>query len=537
MKEKKSLKKKVLNWEETGKHYVNWVASTHLRDYFFKNLNYENFSLWWITNLCSKDNVLDNKWYYQLKDILFEKKKFKYNKIKFFLIFCLKFIKSFIDSLLWCFLIKILSFTRFKKISKKNCFFSYQYNFFSKNNLTYDRNFGFTPYIKNKKDNYHLISIANKNDFIYKIIKYKKDFKKLNIPHYVSDEFIKFSDIFKIYYCSIISLFKLMNYIKTEKNIFYINKKNCSNVLKPMLINSFAGNIQAALITSKSLNNFFDVIYTKNFINYGEFTPHFRSTYFFLRKSKSPIKIITTQHAYANKNLLYNFSKRNEFSNNLDYEGKYFSPSPDYYLLQGKHFGKLLKKYYPKKTKVIGSLKYDLIKFKSKKKIKNKNPQRTILICPSVGDEDILISCLKKCDLSNVRLILSPQPILKRKTLRKFNYEFNNTLSFEIFDNLSSFELIFYSDLVVCSTSTLALESLICGVPSLRVINPNYPHFFDLNDGVKNVCDLGELNFIINGKANLVTHKKAQTLSRNFFYKLDNKAYYRFWNFIKKEKL
>ena len=56
-----------------------------------------------------------------------------------------------------------------------------------------------------------------------------------------------------------------MNYIKTEKNIFYINKKNCSNVLKPMLINSFAGNIQAALITSKSLNNFFDVIIEQTF--------------------------------------------------------------------------------------------------------------------------------------------------------------------------------------------------------------------------------------------------------------------------------
>ena len=71
MKTKSSLKNKVLNWEKTGKYYVEWVAKTPLRDYFFKNVNFENFSVWWITNICGKDNVVNNNWYYQLRDILF----------------------------------------------------------------------------------------------------------------------------------------------------------------------------------------------------------------------------------------------------------------------------------------------------------------------------------------------------------------------------------------------------------------------------------------------------------------------------------
>ena len=43
---------------------------------------------------------------------------------------------------------------------------------------------------------------------------------------------------------------------------------------------------------------------------------------------------------------------------------KYFSPTPDYYLTQGKQYDKILKTFFPNKTKIIGSLRYDLFKFK-----------------------------------------------------------------------------------------------------------------------------------------------------------------------------
>ena len=94
MKTKTRLKNKILNWEKTGKSYVEWVAKTSLKDFFYKNASFENFSVWWITNLCNKDNVIANDWYYQLKDILFEKKKIEYNRFKFYLVFILIIITS-----------------------------------------------------------------------------------------------------------------------------------------------------------------------------------------------------------------------------------------------------------------------------------------------------------------------------------------------------------------------------------------------------------------------------------------------------------
>ena len=77
MSELKKLKRDISNWEKTSNYYVDWFANTSLRGFFLKNINFEKFNIWWITNLCNKDNVLENTWYYQLRDILFNKKKNK----------------------------------------------------------------------------------------------------------------------------------------------------------------------------------------------------------------------------------------------------------------------------------------------------------------------------------------------------------------------------------------------------------------------------------------------------------------------------
>ncbi len=407
-----------------------------------------------------------------------------------------------------------------------------------KKNLAYDKNFGLTPIKKNKNQNYYLINIIWPNEFIFNLFNYKKRYRKLNIPFFILNEYIKFDDIIKIYYFSIISTIKTINYIKKKKNLFIINKKDCSNVLIPMLVSSFSGNIQTSLIYAKALNNFFNMNRTKTFINYGEFNPGFRSAYFFVRKSKYVSKILTIQHSYANKNLLYYFNQRQEFSMKLEDEGKYFSPSPDYYLLHGNHFKRLLDSYYLKKTKIIGALKYDSLKFNLKNK--NSKSKRTILICPTasgIGDEDVLIDYLKKCNLNNIRLILSPPPVLKNETVKKFNDKFEKKINFKVFDNLSSFELLFHADLVICALSSLAVESLICKVPSVRIFNPEHPHFFDLKDGIYNIKSWKELDDLINKKKKIVRNKKVQSTISNIFYKLDNRAYLRFWNFIKKQNL
>ena len=84
------------NWDKTLEAYVNWVASSDLRKYFSDEIKINNFSLWWATNICTKNIVLKNKWYYDLKDCLTGNKNIKFNKVKFYLIFCIKLLKNLI---------------------------------------------------------------------------------------------------------------------------------------------------------------------------------------------------------------------------------------------------------------------------------------------------------------------------------------------------------------------------------------------------------------------------------------------------------
>ena len=48
------------NFKKTTKCYLDWLEKTQLRYIFSKNMTFENISIWWITKLVDKDNILDN---------------------------------------------------------------------------------------------------------------------------------------------------------------------------------------------------------------------------------------------------------------------------------------------------------------------------------------------------------------------------------------------------------------------------------------------------------------------------------------------
>ena len=54
------------SWETTRKIYINWLTKNELRRIFSKNIKYENLSLWWLTDLISKDNVNKPEWFSNL---------------------------------------------------------------------------------------------------------------------------------------------------------------------------------------------------------------------------------------------------------------------------------------------------------------------------------------------------------------------------------------------------------------------------------------------------------------------------------------
>ena len=144
-------------WLNTNELFNDWVANNKIKTFFSKNICYDGLSLWWISKIISKDNVIDNEWYFKLKNCL-NNQKFncqKYNWIFFFL----KLIKNFLKNLIDLFFYKIISLIYHSKFDLKNkklinCFHSFSYNFQKSKNSEYvDRLYGKSPYFKKKSSN------------------------------------------------------------------------------------------------------------------------------------------------------------------------------------------------------------------------------------------------------------------------------------------------------------------------------------------------------------------------------------------------
>ena len=67
------MKNKHNNWSKTKKSYFNWLEKNELRSIFSQKILYENYSLWWSTNLIEKGLTQDNKWYFNLDCIINKK--------------------------------------------------------------------------------------------------------------------------------------------------------------------------------------------------------------------------------------------------------------------------------------------------------------------------------------------------------------------------------------------------------------------------------------------------------------------------------
>jgi len=305
---------------------------------------------------------------------------------------------------------------------------------------------------------------------------------------------------------------------------------------------SFAGEIQMNIFNGLSIKNFLKTTESvKLMITYGEFNPGARSLYFFARDLEKPPKILSIQHGHANKNFMFFFHKKSEFTKNISLEGKFYSPSPDFYLTQGNQYNKILKSFFPKKTKIIGSLKDYVYKFKKNsnyiklKKIKHKNKKKIVLICPSMGDEFSILDRLKKSVNYEYRFILSPHfgSSNKREIIKRYFDELGDKCTLEVYSDIRTIDLLSISSIVICGFSSVAYEALFFGAQSVRVIDPIQPQYFDPNDNLPIASSSYRLKRILNGKFYLKTNKtKMKKLIKHYYYKLDNKTHKRFWSYI-----
>ena len=276
------------------------------------------------------------------------------------------------------------------------------------------------------------------------------------------------------------------------------------------------------------------------FISIGELYILSRPQYHFVKMVNSKNKTIAIQHAVNTKysGSLYNL--KNEFNYSSKINNINFSPYPDYYLVQGNQFKELLSKFYPKnRIKVIGCLKHAYGPFKNKINFIQKN-KKLILISFSANDCEYLCGFIKKIIITNDwKIIVTPHPsnnidFIKEQlsiSCKHLNYEFMSVPTTEILPKFS---------LIICGYSTLAYESAIFGVQSIRFTPYS---IIPTRSGDKRILEFFDPEnfnswFLKNNKKLLLANNslKLKTLAEDYFYKNDNNASNRLWNFINTEK-
>ena len=118
------MKNKHNNWSKTKKSYFNWLEKNELRSIFSQKFLYENYSLWWSTNLIGKGLTQDNKWYFNLDCIINKKNTLGETNKKNLIYLLLRLIFKIFSSIFFNLIIKI--FFRDKKNKENNninCFF------------------------------------------------------------------------------------------------------------------------------------------------------------------------------------------------------------------------------------------------------------------------------------------------------------------------------------------------------------------------------------------------------------------------------
>ena len=91
------------------------------------------------------------------------------------------------------------------------------------------------------------------------------------------------------------------------------------------------------------------------------------------------------------------------------------------------------------------------------------------------------------------------------------------------------------SNLLICGYSSVAYDALFLGVQPLRIFSSLNPQVFDSNEDMITVNNIDQLKKMLNRDFfPKIKNSFIKKLKKNQFYKLDNKANLRFWNFVEK---
>lgn len=543
-------------WEKIILEYNYWL-SNFKKIHISKNenlihfLKWNDFSLWWINNLCRKDTELNNQWIKRifvvyLVDYLIKNKasnnqigiitddyllknslnrnfsnaefslRFKFNK-KFFFKYYLSPIINFIQSFNFFIntIIKVIILKFFKKNetksykNKKNLWFItyYPLNWIENINDSMDRHLHHIPTSKKLRQNFENIAyLAYVNSFFKNIKQIFHNQKKTNNIYYVESH-IKIKDIFSIFFRCYVIIFRfLFKKKKQYKKSFKFLGLDFVDILDSEFRKSFWIDTQYYMMHGVAQSNFFNEISGKNkVITYDELWLQSRVGYYFSKKKNNP-EYVALQHSLNCKTYGACFNHYNDFNECLSTDIS-FCPSPHLFLVQGEHYKKLLSEFYPiNKIKIVGNLKckqyqnalinknnsYEILS--KKYNLVNKD---IILLTLSSKDSEYLINMIVKIRLHEDQIIIiTPH---KNSNFKFIDSILKNKQNIFFEESIKTWDIIPHSDIVICGYSNLVYETSFFKLNSAMYIPLGTPPTIPIDDKVKRFFFKEDLfNYIFN---------------------------------------
>lgn len=192
------------------------------------------------------------------------------------------------------------------------------------------------------------------------------------------------------------------------------------------------------------------------------------------------------------------YHRFSEFNRLFPDHTRSLSPKLDFYFVHGQQFAEILGEYYPiERTRIIGCLKYDRLHRlygQSTPNARSAGADRVMLLAPSTGDEEIILKMFSGLQsLPGWQVMLSMHPVVSQDVILEIIRRNKIALPIDFDASKSTIQLIETADLVVGSSSGMALESHFLGVPSIRVVNSELPPVVEDEPGIQNVATQPDL--------------------------------------------
>lgn len=532
------------SWDQTRELYTDWAALWADRSGIKEALQWRGFPLWWASNLIAKDTGVDYAWYQELHNRLRGLSAKRFQPRADIAIYLGMLASLARDLAKWALLRLLPPATQVR--GERVWFHSLEYNLLDIGSGLCDRMYD-QVHLEDEEHGFASAFIVRltlkKTDFLHPFLWRKKVASladRLQRDVEILDRHLHIFDIIQIYLSLMRSYYGFRKFIRPfcHRGI-RIGHAEFADIL----LCEFQKSFMVALPWSLSYAAMFERWLQKDpgdktLVSYGETLAPIRSVYFVTRRNSPGHRWITIQHATNYRNKMQFYHRFSEFNKIELGDKRATSPMPDYYFCHGPQSANILAEFYPpERIRTIGCLKYDRL-FRLYGTSKRTRPrtisERLLLLAPSVGDEEIILRMFAGVKgLAGWRVVFSKHPAVSQDHITEIVRRNQIAIDIEFHPEKTTIQLVEDASLVVCSYSSIALESCFIGVPSVRVLNPEQPPMVEDEPGIKYVTNQHDLLRIISELADgkVIAGMPAEifnTLDRYFLH-FDGLTSWRFW--------